>query len=219
MQVPQIDTAKIESLTLKYGSHVSPDEGLCVMEAVAFLAGEPHSDSPQCVSPAIGALMRRWNDRLPSDAARARWLRPLITIIVGTRTTREDEIARGYLAADWSVRWLLPRLCDRREKLRPYAEQFRALAPVTDMATAIAARDLARRAAAAAYAAAYAAHAAYAAAYAAAAAADAAADAAAHAADAAAYAAAAAAAAAAEKQAINESLSDLVRRMAAVGRG
>ena len=41
--------------TLAHGAHDSPADGLCAMEAAAWLAGEPHSDHPACVSPVIAA--------------------------------------------------------------------------------------------------------------------------------------------------------------------
>ena len=41
--------------TLSYGTHSTPDEGRCAMEWVSYLAGEPHSDDPACVSPVLRA--------------------------------------------------------------------------------------------------------------------------------------------------------------------
>jgi hypothetical protein len=60
----------LDAIELKAGGH-SPDHTFCVMEAVAYIAGEDWTDSPVCVSPAIGAFMRAWNDSLP-DADRQR---------------------------------------------------------------------------------------------------------------------------------------------------
>ena len=51
---------------LRYGAHKKNDNAnWCAMEAVAYIAGEPWSDSPQCASPVIAAFMRAWNDSLP----------------------------------------------------------------------------------------------------------------------------------------------------------
>lgn len=36
----------LEALVLKAGSHSSVEQGACIMEAVAFVAGEPWSDQP-----------------------------------------------------------------------------------------------------------------------------------------------------------------------------
>jgi hypothetical protein len=43
----------IINYTLRHGSHESPQDGLCAMEWVAYLAGEKHSDYPSCVDLAL----------------------------------------------------------------------------------------------------------------------------------------------------------------------
>lgn len=53
-------------LTLLKGKH-DRGQGMCAMEAAAYLAGEPHSDHPKCVSPVIATFLRNWNDGLPDD--------------------------------------------------------------------------------------------------------------------------------------------------------
>jgi hypothetical protein len=59
----------LNTLILEAGGHKGPDGGFCVMEAAAYIAGEPWTDRPKCVSGVIAALMRRWNDDL-DDAGR-----------------------------------------------------------------------------------------------------------------------------------------------------
>lgn len=51
----------IINYTLRHGSHESPQDGLCAMEWVAYLAGEKHSDYPSCVDLALQrkSLLRR----------------------------------------------------------------------------------------------------------------------------------------------------------------
>ena len=53
----------LETVRLESGSH-SPDGVFCAMEFVSYIAGEPWSDHPECVSPVIAAFMRNWNDSL-----------------------------------------------------------------------------------------------------------------------------------------------------------
>jgi len=178
----------LSDLILLSGAHDTRAEGVCVMEAVAWLAGEPHSDRPMCACPVIGAYARRLNDSL--DMHGRQRLREFIPALVKSKATRAVEIRRGFVAADHAVRIIAP-LGLEAVKRPDLAKRLRDCSPIVDKATAIAARDvsLAVRGDAAA-AAAYAADAAAAAADAA----DAAAAAAAAAAD---YADAAAAAAAA----------------------
>ena len=99
-------TLDLDALALKSGAHSDPDAGMCVMEAVAFIAGEPFSDHPQCASPIIGAFLRSWNDSLP-DADRQQ-LKQYIPRLVGTRSTPEVEDARGWMCLDWLVRTYTP---------------------------------------------------------------------------------------------------------------
>ena len=88
-------------LKLEPGSHPR-GKAMCAMEAAAYLAGEPHSDHPECVSPVIAAFMRSWNDGLP-DADR-QMLKPWIPKVLHTRTSAADEETRAWLALDWLVR-------------------------------------------------------------------------------------------------------------------
>jgi hypothetical protein len=99
--------AKLAGIGLAYGSHSSPGEGMCAMEAAAFIAGRKHSDHPPCVSPVIGAFARAWNDHL-NDEDRNRLIKPHIPDLIGTATTTEDDNRRAWLAADWLVRTYAP---------------------------------------------------------------------------------------------------------------
>jgi hypothetical protein len=105
------------------------------MEAAAYVAGEPHSDHPQCACPVITAFVLEWNDRLGNED-RQRLIKPLIPRVVGTRSTRKIEEARGYLALDWFLRVMTPAWLDLVEELQPHAATMRAAAPVVDLASA-----------------------------------------------------------------------------------
>ena len=89
---------------LSHGKHARRANGMCAMEAAAYIAGERHTDTPVCVSPVIAAYMIAWNDGLPSDAERDRVLKPLLPLVLHTRTTTADEETRAWLATDWLVR-------------------------------------------------------------------------------------------------------------------
>jgi hypothetical protein len=94
-----------EDYTLSCGTHATPEEGRCAMEWVSYLAGEPHSDSPSCVSPVLRALCISLNDGLP-DGPRQR-LRPYLTRTIGTAGDGLDE-QRAWLAMDWLTRTFAP---------------------------------------------------------------------------------------------------------------
>jgi hypothetical protein len=57
----------LETLVLKNGAHKRRDQGVCLMEAVAWIAGEKHSDRPECTDVALAAFGRAFNDRLSND--------------------------------------------------------------------------------------------------------------------------------------------------------
>ena len=146
--------AQIEALSLSSGSHADFERGACVMEAVAYVAGEPWSDAPSCACPVITNFCVSWNDALPNDADRDRLLKPLIPLIVGTRSTREVEERRSYLALDWLIRVYTPKWMDTVPALHEHAAALRDLDAIADIAGAVAAGHLVRAAWAAAGAAA-----------------------------------------------------------------
>ena len=147
----RIDPDRLAQIqTLSEGGHTSIDEGMCVMEAVAYVAGEPWSDAPQCACPVITRFMVGWNDGLPDNDARDRLLKPLIPMIVGTRSTPACESIRAWLARDWMIRELTPAWLDLVPATAEHAAQLRALAPITSepqLAAAQLALDQARSAA------------------------------------------------------------------------
>ena len=141
----------LDAITLDRGGHRRPDDGLCVMEAVAYFAAEKHSDYPECVSPVIGAFLRRWNDDLDDEGRQK--LKRLIPLVVGTNTGKADDETRAWLVTDWMVRTYLPAWLD----LGGMGEQAAAVRALDPIISATAWRqgspavDGARRAAAAAW--------------------------------------------------------------------
>ncbi len=86
--------------TLAYGTHPNPQDGRCAMEWVAHLAGERHSDQPDCVSPVVRALCVALNDGL--NCTERQRLRPYLTRTIGTAADGLDR-SRGWMALDWLV--------------------------------------------------------------------------------------------------------------------
>lgn len=77
------DPTKLATFELTVGSHDDPMDGVCLMEAVAWLAGEPHSDVPQCACPVVGHIARGLNDRATYNIQRQD-LVPYLPRIVGS---------------------------------------------------------------------------------------------------------------------------------------
>ena len=133
----------VSTITLSAGAHTSPEQGMCIMEAVAWMARLPFSDQPTCTSPLIGALLRPFNDRLKTNAERNRLLMPLIPLLIGTNTTSADETTRAYMAADWLIRQRAPAFL-RVAGFTADAEVLENLARIVDAATARSATPVAR---------------------------------------------------------------------------
>jgi hypothetical protein len=133
---------------LYVGSH-EPDGEMCVMEAVAWVAGEQWTDRPACACPVITAYCIALNDRM-DDEFRQRLL-PYVPRLVGTRSTPAVEIRRAHRAADWAVRRFAPAALEAAG-LAAQARALQELSPILDADTAavwVAAAEAARAATAA----------------------------------------------------------------------
>jgi hypothetical protein len=149
------------------GNGANGEIDTCVMQAVDWLrGGDGKTDTPPCASPVIGRYCTRLNDSA-LFAMHRDLLKPYAPKIVGTRASDKIEVQRGLIAADNACRVFAP-IAFRAYKHEDWATECEALAPITDRATAKAARDVLRKIQYAAYAAtdadaaAYAAYAAYA---------------------------------------------------------
>ena len=124
--------SEVLTTSLDSGGHKNISDGMCVMEAVAYVAGEPWSDHPACACPVISTFLRSWNDALP-DEQRTDLLRPMIPLMVGTRSTPSVEQRRATMAADWLVRVHTPAWL-RLAGLTVQADALAGLPEITDFA-------------------------------------------------------------------------------------
>lgn len=97
--------------TLDANSHTPPDSlhadiFCCVMEAVAYVTGEPWSDHPQCADPLITNLCMGLNDGLDDDERDN--LIPLIPRIAGSRGSHALEERRGVATLDFLAHEVMP---------------------------------------------------------------------------------------------------------------
>lgn len=108
---------------------------LCVMSLVALMAGERHSDRPDCACPVITAYAIKLNDAL-DDATRQR-LKPFAPRIIGTRDGYAEE--RAQFIVSTILHDVVPRLLDERHAVPS------ALAATMRLNVAEAPRDAVRR--------------------------------------------------------------------------
>ena len=135
-----IDFNKLTAFELQGGSHESADEGLCAMEAVAWLEGVKHSDSPSCTCPVITAFVRSINDRMPySDRQK---LVAYLPRLVGTVSPEHEQDRAEYLA--WHAITVVAPGVLERAGLKHHAATLRGLGRHDWEAAADAARAAAR---------------------------------------------------------------------------
>jgi hypothetical protein len=125
---------------LAEGQHDRPEDGMCAMEWAAYVAGEPHTDQPVCVSPVLRSFCISLNDAWDDDMRQR--LRPYLARCIGTAGDGMDR-ERGFLALDWQIRTYLPAWF-RLAGLTEDADRVAALAPIVDLASAKAAAPLVR---------------------------------------------------------------------------
>lgn len=123
---------------LAYGTHASPQDGRCAMEWVSYLAGEPHSDQPACVSPVLRAMCIALNDGLDHEPRQR--LRPYLARTIGTAEDGLDTW-RGWMAMDWLTRAYTPAWL-RLAGLTDTAERLERATEVTEAATLASALEL-----------------------------------------------------------------------------
>lgn len=98
-----------KDFALTRGSHKTAEEGLCAMEAVAWLEGLPHSDAPECTCPVIARFLRLGQDVMP-DKIRQRliaYLPRLVGTVSGPHEIIRAEIAARAAGAEFAWRALL----------------------------------------------------------------------------------------------------------------
>ena len=103
-----MSTVDLATVTLTSGAHDSRDSGVCFMELVAWMAGEPHSDNPSCSCPVLAAFLRSWNDSL-DDSTRQR-LKFYAPRVIGTNDGKTE--ARAWMCVDWLIREYTPSWLD-----------------------------------------------------------------------------------------------------------
>jgi hypothetical protein len=130
----------VKTVKLGKGSHPKPFEGdtptMCAAEFASYLAGEPHSDQPTCVSPILNRFMVNLNDAL--DDEKRQKLRPYIVRTLGTAGDGQDEM-RSYMALDWLIRVHIPAFL-AAAGLVPEADKLRGLAAIEGVGQAHEAR-------------------------------------------------------------------------------
>ena len=132
------DLTLLETVTLLPGSHASPGDGVCAMEAIALAMGLPHSDVPPCTDAPLARAFQKVNDwrGWKGDAARTAFLRPYLMRLgrLAVAGKRAPLPAYGFAAADLACRVFAP--LSLEAGFPDHAAKLRGLLPVVDDKTA-----------------------------------------------------------------------------------
>lgn len=102
----------LEGIRICQGPGMLWHRTICVMQAVAYVAGEEITDHPQCADPWLASMMIDINDSITHDIARQR-LTEFVPRIVGTNGMSHQErterarvalASKGYFQASSSGR-------------------------------------------------------------------------------------------------------------------
>lgn len=113
------------------------------LEAVAYVAREPHSHSflsrPTCACPVLAAVGSYLN--VNWSAAEIQLLIPLIPHLVGSHSTLQVARRRRYILIDAAIREIAP-IGLEAVKWTDLADCLRGLAPIIDVDTSVAAHQI-----------------------------------------------------------------------------
>ena len=75
-----------DDMVLTKGGHFTREEGMCLMEAVAYIGGSGHTDRPDCACPVVTEFAIEVNDNIDDDTIRNAAMKPLIRNILNSDT-------------------------------------------------------------------------------------------------------------------------------------
>jgi len=133
---------------LSRGSHRYFGAGHCLMEVVAHLAGEHHTDSPVCASRVFSFFAWQLNDCFLTTKARTRHLWMAAPLLVNTAAGKQKEIDRAYQLMDLAVRRWAPAELDKLGEAMgkgKFAREMRGLPPINSEDSAKTAHELMSR--------------------------------------------------------------------------
>ena len=93
----------INNVALEEGSHRRRINGVCLLEAVAWYAGENHTDLPECVSPVLRRYGMELNDRITYEQRQL--LKQFIPGLVGTAQDGLDSARYDFMAQTFLAQW------------------------------------------------------------------------------------------------------------------
>ena len=121
----------LNKIKLGEGMHHPKSDEMCLMEAVAWWRGEPHTAHPNCVDDVLAYASKPVNDLNWPENERTAALIPLVIPLASSKTTRAISIQRAYYLTDWVLRGWLPLLLPNDKQSTPLRKALESLSEVT----------------------------------------------------------------------------------------
>lgn len=94
-----MNALKLREIPLSKGRHKSPEQGVCLMEVVSYVAGEAFSDHPKCACPCMSRFLRRWNDDLDDEGRQM--LKQFVPLLVNSNLGTKVANRRMDMLEEW----------------------------------------------------------------------------------------------------------------------
>lgn len=107
LDVTRLEEVKKEGLT-KGRHNVMGD--FCIMEAVAYVTHDVHTDHPVAVCSVIAAFARTFNDAIDYDSRQR--LLAYVDRMIGTGGQEEKSLECAAMLAEWAAMTILPMTCE-----------------------------------------------------------------------------------------------------------
>ena len=102
LQFMALPPERLGDITLSPYPTPQRETGVCPSQAVAWLAGEGHTDRPKKLRPIIGHIVDTLAESL-NEADHTRWITPCLTPIMHTRNHSYFENLRQNTAVLWAI--------------------------------------------------------------------------------------------------------------------
>lgn len=98
----RLPPSRLKEIDLLQSSARHRQNGVTAAEALAWMAGEPHSETPRSVCPVILALIRLWSRNL-SQEGRNILVRPILPLLLNTGSDTKASMHRADTLMHWTV--------------------------------------------------------------------------------------------------------------------
>ena len=98
----KLPPGKLRTIDLLPQSAHSREAGVTAAEALAWMAGEAHTEAPRSICPVLLAVIRSWGHNL-SQEGRNTLLRPILPLLLNTGCDTQASMNRAGILMAWTL--------------------------------------------------------------------------------------------------------------------